>query len=176
LSPARGPPADWGELVQAHFRPGNHSGTDRRAARDRHPQPLTGSHATVRTAREKSGFKAGLRQRENPALSVDVSSSAPRSERRIQPGQSRLLLLMVLAARPTLAEVPLADLSLGGPRHGNAALPPASAGQADEHQSDSLDLRLDPRPRPSRQTRRHARGDAVCGDARAGLHHDGGGG
>ena len=25
--------------------------TDRRAARDRHPQPLTGSHATVRTAR-----------------------------------------------------------------------------------------------------------------------------
>jgi len=40
------------------------------------------------------------------------STSAPRSERRIQPGQSRLLLLMVLAARPTLAEVPLADLSL----------------------------------------------------------------
>jgi hypothetical protein len=33
------------------------------------------------------------------------SSSAPRSERRIQPGQSRLLLLMVLAAWPTLAEV-----------------------------------------------------------------------
>ena len=31
--------------------------------------------------------------------------------RRIQPGQSRLLLLMILAARPTLAEVPLADLS-----------------------------------------------------------------
>ena len=29
-----------------------------------------------------------------------------------QEGQSRLLLLMVLAARPTLAEVPLADLSL----------------------------------------------------------------
>jgi hypothetical protein len=25
VSPARGPPADWGELVQAHFRPGNHS-------------------------------------------------------------------------------------------------------------------------------------------------------
>ena len=39
-------------------------------------------------------------------------SSAPRSERRIQPGQSRLLLLMVLATRPTLAEVPLTVLSL----------------------------------------------------------------
>ena len=33
----------------------------RRTARDRHPQPLTGSHATVRTAREKGGFKTGLR-------------------------------------------------------------------------------------------------------------------
>jgi hypothetical protein len=68
LSPARGPPADWGELVQVHFRPGNHSGTDRRAARDRHPQPLTGSHATVRTAREKGGFKTGLRRREKSGL------------------------------------------------------------------------------------------------------------
>ncbi len=40
----------------------------RRAARDRHPQPLTAFHATVRTAREKSGFKAGLRQREKSGL------------------------------------------------------------------------------------------------------------
>jgi len=37
VSPARGPPADWGELVQVHFRPGNLSGTDRRAARHRYP-------------------------------------------------------------------------------------------------------------------------------------------
>jgi hypothetical protein len=47
--PARGPPTDWGELVQVHFRPGNLSGVARRAARDRHPQPLTACHATVRT-------------------------------------------------------------------------------------------------------------------------------
>ena len=26
VSPARGPPTEWGELVQAHFRRGNHSG------------------------------------------------------------------------------------------------------------------------------------------------------
>jgi hypothetical protein len=52
VSPARGPPTDWGELVQVHFRPGNLSGVARRAARDRHPQPLTAFHATVRTARE----------------------------------------------------------------------------------------------------------------------------
>ena len=42
--------------------------TSGRAALDRHPQPLTGSHATVRTAREQSGFKAGLRRREKSGL------------------------------------------------------------------------------------------------------------
>jgi hypothetical protein len=41
ISPARGPPTDWGELVQVHFRPRHLSGTDRRAARNRHPQPLS---------------------------------------------------------------------------------------------------------------------------------------
>ena len=73
VTPARGPPTDWGELVQAHFRPGDVSGVTRRAARDRHPQPLTGSHATVRTAREKRRAVSGrARANEpNPALSVD---------------------------------------------------------------------------------------------------------
>ena len=37
----------------------------------------------------------------------------------------------------------------GGPRHRHAALPPAPAGQEDEHQPDRLDLRLDARPGPS---------------------------
>lgn len=64
VSPARGPPTDWGEFVQAHFRPGTLSGVARRAARHRYPQPLTAFHATVRTAREKSGFKAGSSRRE----------------------------------------------------------------------------------------------------------------
>jgi hypothetical protein len=68
VSPARGPPTDWGELVQGHFRPGNLSGTDRRAARHRYPQPLTAFHATVRTARMKSGFKAGSSRREKSGL------------------------------------------------------------------------------------------------------------
>jgi len=40
----------------------------RRTARDRHSQPLTGSHATVRTAREKGGFKAGSSRREKSGL------------------------------------------------------------------------------------------------------------
>ena len=68
VSPARGPPDDWRELVQGHDDRVIFQASDRRAARDRHPQPLTGSHATVRTAREKSGFKAGLRRREKSGL------------------------------------------------------------------------------------------------------------
>jgi hypothetical protein len=40
----------------------------RRTARDRHSQPLTGSHATVRTAREKGGFKAGSSRRDKSGL------------------------------------------------------------------------------------------------------------
>jgi hypothetical protein len=50
--------------------------TDRRTARDRHSQPLTGSHVTVRTAREKSGFKAGLRRPEKSGL--ECGQEAPR--------------------------------------------------------------------------------------------------
>jgi hypothetical protein len=68
VSPARGPPTDWRELVQVHFRPQRLSSVARRAARDRHPQPLTAFHATVRTAREKSGFKAGSSRREKSGL------------------------------------------------------------------------------------------------------------
>jgi hypothetical protein len=49
-------------------RPGNLSGVARRTARHRHPQPLSGSHATVRTAREQGGFKAGLRRRDKSGL------------------------------------------------------------------------------------------------------------
>ena len=38
---ARGPPTDWGELVQVHDDRDVFQASDRRAARDRHPQPLT---------------------------------------------------------------------------------------------------------------------------------------
>ena len=74
----------------------------------------------MRTAREKSGFKAGLRQRKNRALSVDrkllgTSTIGP------HPAQPVLrLLLMIGPARPTLAEVPLADLCLGRCRDGDS--------------------------------------------------------
>ena len=105
-------PADrLGRVRAGPLSTGRLSGVARRAAPDRNPQPLTAFHATVRTAREKSGFKAGLRQRKNRALSVDrkllgTSTIGP------HPAQPALrLLLMIGPARPTLAEVPLADLS-----------------------------------------------------------------
>ena len=50
--------------------------TDRRATRDRHPQPLTAFHATVPTASEKSGFKAGSSRRDKSGL--ERGQEAPR--------------------------------------------------------------------------------------------------
>ena len=46
-------------------------------------------------------------------------------------------------------------------------------GKPTTHQPDRLDLRLDARPGPPGQARRHARGDTLRRDARAGLHRDG---
>ncbi len=48
----------------------------RRTTRDRHPQPLTAFHATVPTAREKSGFKAGSSRRDKSGL--ERRQEAPR--------------------------------------------------------------------------------------------------
>jgi predicted anti-sigma-YlaC factor YlaD len=42
---------------------------------------------------------------------VGSVAATPPSEGRIQPTQPRRLLLIIRSARPTLAEVPLADLS-----------------------------------------------------------------
>jgi hypothetical protein len=47
-----------------------------RAARHRYPQPLTAFHATVRTARKKSGFKAGSSRRDESGL--ERGQAAPR--------------------------------------------------------------------------------------------------
>jgi len=51
-------------------RPGNLSGVARRAAPDRHPQPLTAFHATVRPARRAVSRPVYVNET-NPALSVD---------------------------------------------------------------------------------------------------------
>ena len=48
LSPARGPPTDWGEIVQVHDDIRDRSDLARRVARDRYSQPLKGSRPQVR--------------------------------------------------------------------------------------------------------------------------------
>lgn len=48
---------------------------------------------------------------ESPSLIVDKKLLGTSSVGRIHPDRSRMLLLMICPARPTLAEVPLADLS-----------------------------------------------------------------
>ena len=67
------PPTDWGELVQAHDDRNVFQATDRRAARDRYPQPLT------RTEREASTKPSGARTRRD---------SAPTPEKRHFRGKS----------------------------------------------------------------------------------------
>ncbi len=64
------------------------------------------------------------------------------------------------------------DRGRGRARHGDPPLPRAPEGPRDLDQPDRLDLRLDARPRAPRQGRRHARGDALRRDARAGLRRD----
>jgi len=64
VSPARGPPTDWAELVQVDGDRNVFQASPDCSARDRHPQPATGSLVTARTAREESGCNAGLRHRE----------------------------------------------------------------------------------------------------------------
>ncbi len=53
VSPARGPPTDWGELVQVHDERDVFQATDRRAALDRYSQPLTGVGHEASKPRER---------------------------------------------------------------------------------------------------------------------------
>ena len=105
---ARGPPTDWGELVQVHDDRNVFQATDRRTARDRYSQPLTGVGHEASKAR---GGPTGTR-------------SAPTREKRHRRGMRGVLADRFptdeapnLAAqgqsvsRKTVAEVPLTGLS-----------------------------------------------------------------
>jgi hypothetical protein len=78
VSPARGPPTEWAELVQAHDERDAIQSTDRRCAGDRHPQPLSGAGRDPRMSgncelgrglrrREKNANKAGAGRFEKPS-------------------------------------------------------------------------------------------------------------
>ena len=61
---------------------------------------------------------------ESPSLIVDKKLLGTSSVGRIHPDRSRMLLLMIRPARPTLAEVPLADLFFA-PHEARVRLPAA---------------------------------------------------
>jgi len=63
VSPARGPPTEWAELVQAHDERDAIQSTDRRCAGDRHPQPLSGAGRDPRMS-GNCELGRGLRRRE----------------------------------------------------------------------------------------------------------------
>ena len=56
LSPARGPPTNWGELVQAHDDRNVFQASPDFTARDRHPLALR-----VTTSHPQAGLREGLR-------------------------------------------------------------------------------------------------------------------
>ena len=107
VSPARGPPTDWDELVQAHDDRAFFQATDRRAARDRHSQPLSGAGCDPRMSgncelgrglrsREKNATEAGAGRFEKPA--PDAKAAPPEAHES-------------LISRKTVEEVPLTGLS-----------------------------------------------------------------
>jgi hypothetical protein len=63
VSPARGPPAAWAEFVQIHNDRDVFQATDRRTARDRHPQPLTGvGHEASKPRERQTGTRSSRRE------------------------------------------------------------------------------------------------------------------
>ena len=74
ISPARGPPTNWGELVQVHDDRNVSQATDRRAVRDRYRQPLTPAERQFTTKPSGGRTRRG---------------SAPTPEKRHFRGESR---------------------------------------------------------------------------------------
>jgi len=68
-------------------------------------------HGADRPREERLQGRCAPQRKILPRALIGSSSAPPRSGR-IQPDRFRLLLLVIRPARPTLAEVPLADLSL----------------------------------------------------------------
>jgi len=109
ILPAHGPPTDSGEIVQVHSRPRQLSGTDRRAACNRHPQPLTAAASQVTTKprgrRTRRGSAPTRENRHSKGEGRRKGQDLGRIGEREQPAHEPLI------SRAMLAEVPLAGLS-----------------------------------------------------------------
>jgi hypothetical protein len=116
ISPARGPPNDWGELVQVHFRPRRLPGTDRRTARDRHPQPLTAAGRRVTTKpRGRRTRRDSAPTQEKRRFWGKAADPGRRFPGRGCLGRREQFAHEPLIRRATRAEVPLTGLSSRAP-------------------------------------------------------------
>jgi hypothetical protein len=113
VSPARGPPSDWGELVQIHDDRDVFQATDRRTARDRYSQPLSGAGCDPRMSGNCERGR-GLRRREKNATEAGAGRyEKPAPDTRAAPPEAHESLI----GRKTVEEVPLIGLSLLCRRH-----------------------------------------------------------
>jgi hypothetical protein len=112
ITPARGPPTDWGELVQAHDDCDVFQSTDRRAARDRHPQLLTAAGREVTTKPPGGGIRRdSAPTREKRHFRGEVADPGTRFLGRGKPGRREQPAHESLSSRATVAEVPLTGRS-----------------------------------------------------------------
>ena len=108
VSPARGPPTDWGELVQIHDDRDVFQATDRRTARDRHPQqPLSGAGRDPRMLGNCELGRGLLRREKNATEGGAGRFEKTAPDARAAPPEAHESLI----GRKTGAEVPLTGLS-----------------------------------------------------------------
>ncbi len=108
MSPARGLPTDWGELVQIHDDRDVFQATDRRTARDRYSQPLSGAGRDARMS-GNCELGRGLRRREKNATEGGAGRyEKPAPDARAAPPEAHESLI----GRKTVTKVPLTGLSL----------------------------------------------------------------
>jgi hypothetical protein len=109
VSPARGPPTDWGELMQVHDDRAIFQATDRRAARDRHQQALSGTGRKPPMPRERqTGTRSAPKQEKHHRRRM----RGVLANRRRTADTPNLAAQGQSVSRKTVAEVPLAGLSL----------------------------------------------------------------
>ena len=112
ISPARGPPTDWGELMQVHDDRAIFQATDRRAARDRHPQPLTAAGREVTTKPPGGGIRRdSAPTREKRHFRREVADPGTRFLGRDSLGRREQPTHEPLSSSATLVEVQLTGLS-----------------------------------------------------------------
>ena len=107
VSPARGPPTDWGEFAHVHFRPGILPSFTRRPAWDRHPQPLSGAGRNPRMSGNCELGRGLRRGQKNATKAVAGRFEKPAPATRAALPEAHESLIR----RKTIAKAPLTGLS-----------------------------------------------------------------